>query len=31
MRGRTYKSEGIVLQRRNYFEVDRILTVYSYY
>ncbi|MBU0569877.1 DNA repair protein RecO [Patescibacteria group bacterium] len=29
MRGRTYKSEGIVLQRRNYSEADRILTVYS--
>ncbi len=29
MRGRTYKSDGIVLQRRNYSEADRILVVYS--
>jgi DNA repair protein RecO (recombination protein O) len=29
MRGRTYKSEGIILQRRNYSEADRILVVYS--
>jgi len=29
MRDRVYKSEGIVLQRRNYSEADRILVVYS--